>query len=120
MLTPVQGGHWTLNNALLNDTFLKELRILLCPHEVEFNHKENHIRCFPHVTNVCSNHVIEAFTNITLVDDTGDSLHLHWALQVILIPRPMKKQFHVIQSPCAGVLYKQYMPQVNDVTICQK
>jgi len=71
MLTPAQGGHWTLDNALLNDAFLKELGILLCPHKVEFNHKENHIRCFPHVTNVCSNHVIEAFTNITLVDDTG-------------------------------------------------
>jgi len=71
MLTPVQGGHWTLNNALLNDAFLKELRILLRPHEVKFNHKENHIRCFPHVTNVCSNHIIKAFTNITLVDDTG-------------------------------------------------
>jgi len=71
MLTPVQGGHWTLNNASLNDAFLKELGILLCPRKVEFNHKENHIRCFPHVTNVCSNHIIEAFTNITLVDDTG-------------------------------------------------
>ena len=30
-----------------------------------------HIQCFPHVTNICSNHVIEAFTNISLVDDTG-------------------------------------------------
>jgi hypothetical protein len=72
MLTPAQGGHWTLDNASLNDAFLKELGILLRPHEVEFDHKENHIRCFPHVTNVCSTHVIEAFTNITLVDDTGE------------------------------------------------
>ena len=66
-----QGGHGTLDNASLNDAFLKELEILLRPREVEFNHKDNHIRCFPHVTNICSNHVIEAFTNIALVDDTG-------------------------------------------------
>ena len=66
-----QGGHWTLDNASLNDAFLKELEILLCPRKVEFNHKDNHIRCFPQVTNICSNHVIEAFTKITLVDDTG-------------------------------------------------
>ena len=66
-----QGGHWTLDNASLNDAFLKELEILLRPREVEFDHKDNHIRCFPHVTNICSNHVIEAFTNISLVDDTG-------------------------------------------------
>jgi hypothetical protein len=67
-----QVGHWTLDNASLNDAFLKELEILLRPREIEFNHKDNHIRCFPHVTNVCSNHVIEAFTNIALVDDTGE------------------------------------------------
>ncbi|EDR00032.1 uncharacterized protein LACBIDRAFT_334520 [Laccaria bicolor S238N-H82] len=65
------GGHWTLDNCLLNNAFLKELEILLRPHDVEFNHKENHIQCFPHVTNICSTHVIEAFTNIALVDDTG-------------------------------------------------
>ncbi|EDQ98471.1 uncharacterized protein LACBIDRAFT_335933 [Laccaria bicolor S238N-H82] len=65
------GGHWTLDNCSLNDAFLKELEILLRPREVEFNHKENHIRCFPHITNICSTHVIEAFTNIALVDDTG-------------------------------------------------
>jgi len=66
-----QGGHWTLDNCSLNDAFLKELEILLCPCKVEFNHKDNHIRCFPHITNICSNHVIDAFTNIALVGDTG-------------------------------------------------
>ena len=66
-----QGGHWTLDNTLLNDAFLKELEVFLRPREVEFDHKDNHIQCFPHVTNICSNHVIEAFTNISLVDDTG-------------------------------------------------
>jgi len=69
--TCAQGGHWTLDNCSLNDAFLKELEILLHPCEVEFNHKDNHIRCFPHVTNICSNHVIDSFTNIALVDDTG-------------------------------------------------
>ncbi|EDQ99992.1 uncharacterized protein LACBIDRAFT_334583 [Laccaria bicolor S238N-H82] len=65
------GGHWTLDNCSLNDAFLRELELLLRPRDVEFNHKENHIRCFPHVTNICSNHVIDAFTDISLVDDAG-------------------------------------------------
>jgi hypothetical protein len=71
MLTSAQGGHWTLDNASLNGTFIKEFEVLLRPRDVDFHHKHNHIRCFPHVTNICSNHVIEAFTDITLVDDTG-------------------------------------------------
>ncbi|EDR08985.1 uncharacterized protein LACBIDRAFT_326637 [Laccaria bicolor S238N-H82] len=61
------GGHWTLDNCSLNNAFLRELELLLRPRDVEFNHKENHIRCFPHVTNICSNHVIDAFTDITLL-----------------------------------------------------
>ena len=71
MLMSAQGGHWTLNNASLNDTFLKEYEIFLGPHNVDFSHKHHHIRCFPHVTNICSNHIFEAFTNVALVDDTG-------------------------------------------------
>jgi hypothetical protein len=39
--------------------------------DIPFCHKDNHIRCFPHVTNICSTHVIEAFTNTALVDDSG-------------------------------------------------
>ncbi|EDR13515.1 uncharacterized protein LACBIDRAFT_322500 [Laccaria bicolor S238N-H82] len=51
------GGHWTLDNCLLNDAFLRELELLLRPRDIKFNHKENHS--------------IDAFTDITLVDDTG-------------------------------------------------
>ena len=66
-----QGGHWTLDNASLNDVFPKELEILLHPRKVEFNHKNNHVQSFPPIINICSNHVIKASTKITLVDDTG-------------------------------------------------
>ena len=46
--------------------------VLLHPCKVEFSHKANHIRCFPYVINVCSNHIIEAFTSISLTHDTGE------------------------------------------------
>jgi len=52
--------------------FLKEYEAFLASHNVLFSHKHNHIRCFLHVTNICSSRVIKAFTNVALVDDTGD------------------------------------------------
>ena len=48
------------------------------------------------------------------------SLHLHQALQEILIIRVTKKWLLMTQLHCARVLYKQYVPQVNDMTTWQK
>ena len=64
-----QGGHWTLDNAKMNATFMKEFEELMHAQDIPFDHKDNHIMCFPHITNICATHVIKSFTNETLVDD---------------------------------------------------
>ena len=69
MLTICQGGHWTLDNAEMNTTFMKEFEELMHARDIPFNHKDNCIMCFPHITNICTTHVIESFTNSALTVD---------------------------------------------------
>ena len=64
-----QGGHWTLDNAEMNATFMKEFEELMHAQDIPFDHKDNCIMCFPHITNICATHVIKSFTNETLVDN---------------------------------------------------
>ena len=40
--------------------------------DIPFNHKDNRIMCFPHVVNICTTHVIEGFTDLSLVDETRE------------------------------------------------
>jgi len=67
MTTP-QIGHWTLDNAANNGTFLEELEILFHECDIDFDHLDRQIMCFLHVVNICCQHVIAKFTNINLVD----------------------------------------------------
>jgi hypothetical protein len=53
-----QVGHWTLNNAPNNGTFMEELGHLLRQRDIDFDHLERQIMCFPHVVNICCQHVI--------------------------------------------------------------
>ena len=63
-----QVGHWTLDNASNNETFMEELEILLHLCDINFDHMDRCIMCFPHVINICCQHVISEFTNLDLVD----------------------------------------------------
>ena len=109
-------SHWTLNNASCNDVFLKDLEILLCPHEVEFNHKDNHVWPLPHIIHLCSNHVIEAFTNIALVDDTGESTTSAAGPPSNPDYQSNEEVVLATQLHCTRAPYKQYTLQVNKVT----
>lgn len=42
---------------------MEELEILFLKRDIPFNHKDNHIRCFPHVINICAQHTIDKFTS---------------------------------------------------------
>jgi len=64
-----QGGHWTLDNAKMNVTFMKAFQEEMRIWDIPFDHKDNRIMCFPHIINICTNHVIEKFTNTVLVDN---------------------------------------------------
>jgi hypothetical protein len=45
---------------------MQELATLLQAREIDFNPLDHRIMCFPHVINICCQHVIADFTNIEL------------------------------------------------------
>ena len=68
LMTTLQAGHRTLNNAANNGTFLEELEILFRECDIDFDHLDRWIMCFPHVINICCQHIIAKFTNVNLID----------------------------------------------------
>lgn len=67
-MTTFQVGHWTLDNAANNGTFMEHLEILLCLWDIDFDAEDWRIMCFPHIINICCQHIIKDFTNVELVD----------------------------------------------------
>ena len=63
LLTSFQIGHFTLDNAENNTTALQELQSLLAEREVTFNPKYQRVRCFMHIINICSSHIIASMTS---------------------------------------------------------
>jgi hypothetical protein len=47
---------------------MMELAILLEGHDIAFDANDCRIRCFPHVINICCQHVIANFTNPDLAE----------------------------------------------------
>jgi hypothetical protein len=45
-----------------------ELGKLLSARDIQFDHVDRQIMCFPHVINICCTHVISSFTDVDLVD----------------------------------------------------
>ncbi len=45
---------------------MRHLEVLLMRHDpnITFNHLQNHIRCFPHIINICASHVILSSTRV--------------------------------------------------------
>jgi hypothetical protein len=72
VLTTVQAGHWTLDNAEMNATFMRAFEDIMRAREIPFDHEDNRIMCFPHIINICTTHVIESFTDTALADDQAD------------------------------------------------
>ena len=57
-------GHFTLDNAENNKTMMEHLEKLLdaCELPLDFVAKDRKIMCFPHIINICVQHVIEEFS----------------------------------------------------------
>jgi hypothetical protein len=68
-----QGAHWTLDMASTNDAMLDSLGKLykLRAPGVSFNQNQTRVLCFPHVVNICCQHVIKHL-NRCITDDAGD------------------------------------------------
>ena len=56
-------GHFTLDNAENNKTMMEHLEKLLQTRELplEFGAQDRKVMCFPHIINICVQHVIEEF-----------------------------------------------------------
>ena len=63
-----QGGHWTLDYASNNGTFLHELAILLEACDIDLHAIDRQIMCFAHIINMCCQHVIGSLTNVALAE----------------------------------------------------
>jgi len=61
-LTIFQIGCLTLDNAENNATMMQALQTLFAKRELKFSASNNRVRCFAHIINLCSSHVIAAFT----------------------------------------------------------
>lgn len=60
----VQIGHFTLDNAANNDVAMEELQVLLANRQItDFDPLNNRVRCYAHIINICSSHVIASFTS---------------------------------------------------------
>jgi hypothetical protein len=79
-----QIGHWTLDNAENNATFMQELGDLLEDRGITYDSTDSRIMCFPHIINICVQHVIEKSTDINLIDIDFDD--------TVLIPQGSSDQ----------------------------
>ena len=71
VLTMLQIGHITLDNAENNATAMKQLEILLNDRGIEFDAKDNRIPCYPHIVNICVSHIVSSFTKVNAADTRG-------------------------------------------------
>ena len=44
---------------------MKALQLLLVKCDIEFDHLNNRIMCFPHIINICTAHIIAASTQVS-------------------------------------------------------
>ncbi|KIK13051.1 hypothetical protein PISMIDRAFT_18265 [Pisolithus microcarpus 441] len=51
-----------MDNASNNDSAMKELSVLLSERDIDFDPEDRRIMCFPHVLNICTSHVLKAYT----------------------------------------------------------
>ena len=62
-----QIGHFTLDNAKSNAVAMRELESLLAEREtavaVGFDHLNHRVRCYAHIINICSSHIIASMTS---------------------------------------------------------
>ncbi|KAG5633753.1 hypothetical protein H0H81_005535, partial [Sphagnurus paluster] len=64
-------GHWTLDNASINDTFMQGLQDGLKMHNIStlFMAQDQRIMCFTHIVNICAGHMTEKASNTPHSDD---------------------------------------------------
>ncbi|KAN0139594.1 hypothetical protein V8E53_002623, partial [Lactarius tabidus] len=97
-------GHFTLDNTKNNAVAMQELEHQLNEHEtaivVGFDHRNNCVRCYAHIINICSSHIVASMTstpklyifnlkvpidsNIVTCDDNDDNNKLDGDLDCVI------------------------------------
>jgi hypothetical protein len=88
-------GHFTLDNASNNGSMMTELTKLLNAKKIPFDGVDKRIMCFPHVINICCQHVITQFTNIELSESAVEYVADEYTHQVV---KPLSRLPNVTQS----------------------
>ncbi|KAG5645018.1 hypothetical protein H0H81_009272, partial [Sphagnurus paluster] len=67
-------GHWMLNNASINDTFMQDLQdgLKTCNISTSFTAQDRRIMCFPHIIDICAGHMTEKASDTPYSDDLDD------------------------------------------------
>lgn len=67
-------GHWTLDNAAMNDTFMLGLELGLSLRNIStsFNAQDRRIMCFPHIVSICTGHMVDEATTTSYSDSIDD------------------------------------------------
>jgi hypothetical protein len=71
--TVLQVGHWTLDNAQVNKAFMVELAKLYEKRDLQLDPDDARIMCFPHVINICVQHLLSKITSDDRIDSDTDS-----------------------------------------------
>ena len=74
LLAMHQAGHWTLDNASNNGSFLTSLQEIYSRRQpdIVFSAEDSRIACFPHVINICVQHTLKALNDVNDDDEEGE------------------------------------------------
>ncbi|KAF8870089.1 hypothetical protein BD779DRAFT_1456019 [Infundibulicybe gibba] len=89
-------GHWTMDNAENNNTLMQHLAVGITTPELPFGAKENRIMCFPHIINICTQHMIADFS-ATTNEEYNDSMEVNDDF----LKAPLFPQAQTYEDACA-------------------
>ena len=60
-----------MDNASNNDAAMTELEVILAEKNIKFDAREQRIRCYPHIINICVSHIVKSLGKVDdeVVDD---------------------------------------------------
>lgn len=62
----------TMDNATVNDVFMRELEEILEENDIKFDAKDQHFHCFPHVLNLAVKDILKCLEADVVQEDSGD------------------------------------------------
>ena len=67
-LMSFKAGHFTTDNASVNNTMMQEMERMYKEHDIDFDATDRQVMCYEHIVNLSSGRVVEEATSIAAVD----------------------------------------------------